>query len=43
MIPSEFAITKLPTNSAIPANASRNPCRNVMNSFVSAASSVACA
>ena len=42
VIESEFAITKLPTKSAIPANASRKPCRNVMNSFVSAASSAAC-
>ena len=43
VIASEFAITKLPTKSAIPANASRKPWRNVMNSFVSDASSVACA
>ena len=43
VIESEFAITNEPTNSAIPPNASRNPWRNVMNSFVSAASSCACA
>ena len=42
VIESEFAITKLPTKSAIPANASRKPCRKVMNSFVSAASSSDC-
>ena len=42
VIESEFAITKLPTKRAMPANASRKPCRNVMNSFVSAASSLAC-
>ena len=42
VIESEFAITNEPTNSAIPANASRNPRRNEMNSFVSAASSEAC-
>ena len=41
VIASEFAITKLPTKSAIPANASRKPWRNVMNSLVSEASSVA--
>ncbi len=38
---SEFAITKEPTKSAIPPNASRKPWRNVMNSFVSEASSSA--
>ena len=43
VIESEFAITKLPTKSAIPAKASRKPWRKVMNSFVSAASSSACA
>ena len=43
VIESEFAITKLPTKSAMPAKASRKPCRKVMNSFVSAASSAACA
>ena len=42
VIESEFAITKLPTKSAMPAKASRKPCRKVMNSFVSAASSSAC-
>ncbi len=42
VIASEFAITNEPTKSAIPANASRNPRRKEMNSFVSAASSVAC-
>jgi len=42
VIEREFAITKLPTKSAIPAKASRKPCRKVMNSFVSAASSSAC-
>ena len=42
VIESEFAITKLPTKSAMPANASRKPCRKVMNSFVSAASSSDC-
>ena len=31
VIESEFAITKLPTKSAIPANASRKPRRKVMN------------
>ncbi len=43
VIESEFAITNEPTNSAIPPNASRKPWRKVMNSFVSAASSCACA
>ena len=42
VIESEFAITKLPTKSAIPPNASRKPRRNVMNEFVSFASSAAC-
>ncbi len=41
VIESEFAITKLPTNSAMPAKASRKPCRKEMNSFVSDASSLA--
>ena len=35
VIESEFAITKLPTKSAIPPNASRKPRRNVMNELVS--------
>jgi hypothetical protein len=39
VIESELAITKLPTNSATPPNASRNPRRNPMNSSVSSASS----
>ena len=42
VIESEFAITNAPTKSAIPPNASRNPWRNAMNSFVSDASSSAC-
>ena len=42
VIESEFAITKLPTKSAMPAKASRKPWRKVMNSLVSAASSSAC-
>ena len=42
VIESEFAITKLPTKSAMPANASRKPWRKVMNWFVSSASSFAC-
>ena len=41
VIESELAITKLPTKSAMPAKASRKPCRKVMNSFVSDASSAA--
>ena len=42
VIESEFAITKLPTKSAMPPNASRNPRRNEMNESVSLASSAAC-
>ena len=42
VIESEFAITKLPTKSAMPAKASRKPRRKVMNWFVSDASSFAC-
>ena len=42
VIESEFAITKLPTKSAIPPNASRKPRRKEMNEFVSEASSCAC-
>ena len=42
VIESEFAITKLPTKSAIPPKASRKPRRNEMKEFVSAASSFAC-
>ena len=42
VIDSEFAITKLPTKRAIPPKASRKPRRKEMNSFVSAASSLAC-
>jgi len=42
VIESEFAITKLPTNSAMPPNASRKPRRNVMKEFVCFASSRAC-
>ena len=42
VIESEFAMTNEPTKSAIPPNASRNPRRNEMKSFVSAASSAAC-
>ena len=38
VIESEFAITKLPTKSAIPPNASRKPRRKVMNELVSLAS-----
>ena len=34
VIESEFAITKQPTKSAMPPNASRKPWRKVMNSFV---------
>ena len=41
VIESEFAITKLPTKSAMPPKASRKPRRNEMNEFVSFASSVA--
>ena len=39
VIESELAITKLPTKRAIPPKARRNPRRNEMNEFVSAASS----
>jgi hypothetical protein len=42
VIESEFAITKAPTKSAMPPNASRNPWRKVMNSSVSPESSLAC-
>ena len=42
VIESEFAITKLPTKSAMPPNASRKPRRNEMNESVSLASSAAC-
>ena len=42
VIESEFAITKLPTKSAMPPNVSRNPRRNEMNESVSFASSAAC-
>ena len=42
VIESEFAITNVPTKSAMPPKASRKLCRKVMNSFVSAASSFAC-
>ena len=42
VIESEFAITKLPTKSAIPPNASRKSCRKEMNEFVSSASFFAC-
>ena len=38
VIESEFAITKAPTKSATPANASRNVCRKLMKLFVSSAS-----
>ncbi len=38
VIDSEFAITNEPTKSAMPPKASRNVCRNEMNSFVSSAS-----
>ena len=41
VIDSEFAITNAPTNSAIPPNASRNPCRKLMKPWVSLASSSA--
>ena len=43
VIESEFAITKAPTNSAMPPKTSRNVRRKEMNSFVSDASSCACA
>jgi len=39
VIDSELAITKLPTNSAMPPNTSRNVRRNEMNEFVCFASS----
>ena len=42
VIESEFAITKEPTKSAMPANTSRNVCRKEMNSSVSSASLRAC-
>ena len=42
VIDSELAITNDPTKSAMPPKASRKPCKKVMNSFVSAASSLAC-
>jgi hypothetical protein len=42
VIESEFAITKLPTKSAMPPNVSRKPRRNEMNESVSLASSAAC-
>jgi hypothetical protein len=42
VIESEFAITKLPTKSAMPPNASRNVRRKEMNEFVCFASSRAC-
>ncbi len=41
VIERELAMTKEPTNSAMPPNASRNVCRKVMNSFVPSASSSA--
>jgi hypothetical protein len=43
VIESEFAITKLPTNSATPPKPSRNFCRKEMNESVSFASSCDCA
>ena len=43
VIESEFAITKLPTKSAMPPNASRKPRRKLMNESVCFASSAACA
>ena len=42
VIESEFAMTNEPTKSAMPPNASRNPRRNEMNEFVSAASDFTC-
>ena len=39
---SEFAITKAPTNSAIPPKASRKSCRKLRASFVSFVSFCAC-
>ena len=43
VIDSEFAITKLPTNSAMPPNASRKSWRKLRKLSVSFASSRACA
>ena len=40
VIESELAITKLPTKSAMPPNASRNFCRKEMKDWVSLASSL---
>ena len=42
VIERELAMTNEPTKSAMPPNASRKPCKNVMNSLVSSASACAC-
>ena len=42
VIDSEFAITKAPTNSAMPPKASKKVCRNEMKPVVSSAFLAAC-